>query len=395
MRRLFVPGYYCGFSNNKMSLDIAIVLAYLTGRALVPYRFRLPRRASTGPNPGQWPEPVLITDLFEIPVPWSDECLLKTWVSVHDKLDCPWHAVFNSVLCFPADLPRDTAMFQQFLNGRRHVHAFDEKQNEAADLHIGSHTLGHYSYFFYLDDDHRGKVIDLMRQLRPKQPYLDAADRLAESVGKFNAIHVRRGDFLSNALSKEGITRAATVSGEELVVNLASRMRREDTLVICTDGAPEEEIFGPIRKYFHEVIFLDHYLGESAAAKEVMGQLPRDNEAVRVLLTQLIASRAQVFAGTLFSTFTALIHRLRGFADPEAEFLYCYNDFVSPLVRFENCEFLPVQDGAYTWNRLGYPVSPDAFSWFREWPEAFRSVTKTAIPSTHPGESCGTTRPHG
>ena len=25
MRRLFVPGYYSGFSNNKMSLDIAVV----------------------------------------------------------------------------------------------------------------------------------------------------------------------------------------------------------------------------------------------------------------------------------------------------------------------------------------------------------------------------------
>ena len=44
MRRLFVPGYYSGFSNNKMSLDIAVVLAHLTGRTLVPYRFRLPRR---------------------------------------------------------------------------------------------------------------------------------------------------------------------------------------------------------------------------------------------------------------------------------------------------------------------------------------------------------------
>ena len=33
-RRLFIPGYYSGYSNNKMSLDIAIALAYLTGRSI-------------------------------------------------------------------------------------------------------------------------------------------------------------------------------------------------------------------------------------------------------------------------------------------------------------------------------------------------------------------------
>jgi hypothetical protein len=31
--------------------------------------------------------------------------------------------------------------------------------------------------------------------VRPKQPYLSVADRIAESIGSFNAIHVRRGDF--------------------------------------------------------------------------------------------------------------------------------------------------------------------------------------------------------
>ena len=73
MRRLFVPGYYCGFSNNKMSLDIAIVLAYLTGRVLVPYRFRMPRRFPADSESGQVPEPMLVPELFDIPVTWSAE----------------------------------------------------------------------------------------------------------------------------------------------------------------------------------------------------------------------------------------------------------------------------------------------------------------------------------
>jgi hypothetical protein len=43
-------------------------------------------------------------------------------------------------------------------------------------------------------------------------------------------------------------------------------------------------------------------------------------------------------------------------------------------VRFERCEFLPVDDVPYTWNRIRYPISPDAYSWMREWPESSDSA---------------------
>jgi hypothetical protein len=104
-RRLFIPGYYAGFSNNKMSLDIAVILAYLTGRVLVPYRFRLsPPRIPVEVKPGRRPDPFLVPDLFEVPVPWSDEYLLKTWISVPGARECAWAPVVDSVLCFPATL---------------------------------------------------------------------------------------------------------------------------------------------------------------------------------------------------------------------------------------------------------------------------------------------------
>ena len=147
-------------------------------------------------------------------------------------------------------------------------------------------------------------------------------------------------------------------------------MGRDDPLVVCTDGSSREELFGPVQAYFREVIFLDRYLREDPASRTLLSQLPRYDEAVDALLAQLIASKADVFAGTLFSTFTTLIHRLRAFERQESNFLYCYSDFHSPLVHFERCEFMPVDDGPFTWNRIRYPVSPDAYSWIREWPEA-------------------------
>ena len=157
MRRLFVPGYYSGFSNNKMSLDIAVVLAHLTGRTLVPYRFRLPRRAPIDAPPDRAVEPIVILDLFDLPVRYSDEYLFKTWLSVPGARQCIWAPLVESVLCFPSTLPTDDARFRQFRNGRPHVYTLGEEE-DAPDLHIHTQTLGHYSHVFYLADAGRRDV---------------------------------------------------------------------------------------------------------------------------------------------------------------------------------------------------------------------------------------------
>src|SRR5262245_51975072 len=113
VRRLFVPGYYSGFSNNKMSLDIAIVLAHLTGRTLVPYRFRMPRRFPVDAPLDCAVEPMLVPDLFDIPVPFSREYLFKTWISVPGARQRVWAPVVDSVLSFAATLPTDDVQFEQ------------------------------------------------------------------------------------------------------------------------------------------------------------------------------------------------------------------------------------------------------------------------------------------
>ena len=48
-----------------------------------------------------------------------------------------------------------------------------------------------------------------MKRLRPKRPYLEVAERIAASFGSFNAIHLRRGDFVDNQLARQKISRAA------------------------------------------------------------------------------------------------------------------------------------------------------------------------------------------
>ena len=365
-----MPGYYSGFSNNRMSLDIAVVLAHLTGRVLAPYRFRLPRRSAVDAPPEQTVEPMVVPDLFEIPVPISGDFLFKTWISVPGAVQWNWSPVVNSVFCFPETPADDDEDFRAFRNGRSHVHALNAEQEDATDLHIQGDVLAHYAHYFYLDADRRRQVGDLMRRMQPREPYRAAADWLVDRLGAFNAIHVRRGDFLRNELTKHRITRTTSITGAEIVANLASRMDRDEQLVICTDGSPQEEVFIPIRQHFRHTVFLDDFL-DRAIVRDVLAQLPRNDESVAALLTQLVASRARVFVGTMFSTFTGLIHRLRGLDARDDNFFFTHNDFVSPLVRFERCEFLPGEQGPYSWNRVRYPLSPDACSWVREWPESF------------------------
>jgi hypothetical protein len=98
-----------------------------------------------------------------------------------------------------------------------------------------------------------------------------------------------------------------------------------------------------------------------------------DDHAFSVLVQQ-VASLAETFVGTLFSSFTSQIQRSRGaFGDPRC--LYCYNDWsYHPRIAFERCEFMATRSGPYSWNRIQFPVDPRAYSWLRVWPEAFRDV---------------------
>jgi hypothetical protein len=385
--RLFFPGYYSGYSNNKMSLEIAIVLAHLTGRVLAPYRFRMPRRYPVASNdPHRVFEPMVVPELFDIPVPWSDEHLLKTWISEPEAAYWEWGPIYDSVVCLDAIPSHHDGRFGDFRNGRSHVYAIGPRYEEGRDLHIVTEGLGNYSSCFYLDNEHRQDMVDLMRRVRPKQQYADAAGRITAGLGAYNAIHIRRGDFVGNELARRRISRAATINGREIVTNLASRMDRDELLVICTDGAAGEEIFGPIQQHFRHTVFLDRHMREDAAVRDVVAGLPREGEAVDALLTQLVAANARTFAGTLFSTFTGQIHRMRGFADPHADVLFCYDDFLSPLVRFEQGAFLPVDDGPFTWNQVRYPLSPDAYSWIREWPEAWSPPGPVFKPEPQPAD---------
>jgi len=367
-RWLLVPGYCAGFTNNFMSLQLAVVLAHLTSRVLVPFNFRIRGRhpSPSGSDPKRVPL-ALVPDLFDIPLPWVEEYLDHKPEPAWGATVCHWPNLINGVFVSSPDLLEDKPRLAAFRNGRPHLCTFAPEHEDAEALLIRGDTLGHYSHFFYLHETQRLEVIELMKRLTPKEPYRWLAWHIANDLGRYNAVHIRRTDFISLQFTP----RAFKVSGEEICRNLLTRLDTQVPLVVCTDSPADDPIFLAIKREFKTVIFLEHLLEQDPRIVSSRHGLPGNDEGVVVLLTQLVASYAEVFVGTLYSTFTAMIHRLRGFDGRGEPFLYCYSDF-DASVPFERCEFIESREGPFSWNRTRYPVSPMAYTWMREWPEAFR-----------------------
>jgi len=366
-----------------MSLDIGVGLAYLTGSKLAPYAVEPPWSSDPLLHQGiDYQQRATVLDLFDLPVALDPKYAAAPAIrfpGVRRIISAP---VYDSVMRVESAAAVQDEDFDAFCNRRERVFTLDEESHGNTDLLVDVPTLGMYSYFFY-GGRRRAELRQVLGQLRPRRPYIEFADRIAATLAPFNAVHIRRGDFRYSQLAP----RADRVTGDEVTRNLASRLSSDERLVVCTDSSSEEDWFAPLQRQFNEVVFLDRMLLESNDLRYAFGELPFHDDTVLALVSQLVSTRARCFIGTLFSSFTAMIQRARGIESRQPEFLFCYSDWDSSVVPFDRCEFLPVQDGSYSWNRILYPVAPSVISWLRDWPESFQSSPVDLAPNTFPADS--------
>lgn len=112
--------------------------------------------------------------------------------------------------------------------------------------------------------------------------------------GGYSAMHIRRGDF---QFKKQKI------DAEEWYENTKELWEEHEILYIATDEK-DRSFFDPIKEH-HQIYFLSDFV-------DVAGLNDIDPNYMGMIET-VIASRARVFAGTWFSTFTAYIIRMRGY----------------------------------------------------------------------------------
>ena len=209
--------------------------------------------------------------------------------------------------------------------------------------------------------------------MAPRPPFAALTRAIAAELGDFNAVHIRRGDFKHT----NGVTTRDRTAADALAV-MDRNFKRKDRLVILTDER-SDPFFDGILEYYPDSIFIDEYILERFG--EPFRDLPFHDSIALAFLSQLVASGAKDFIGSMTSTFSAMIQRYLGSKGLHEPFKFLWNeipddgDDIEPgRHRFSEC--VPMKDGVmieefegpYSWNRYNQRIIP---SWMREWPESF------------------------
>ncbi len=346
-------------TNVRMGVEVAVGLAFLTGRRLsLPFEQPIPPAPrSSIPSEAQG-RPAGVLDLLELPI---DVVHPEEWASLqHTRTEqLEWPGFGHLVIVCDGGMDLADPQLSDFANGRtRFVRPPD---SDAPVVALHGRPLGFYSYLFFAQPALRRQLHAVIRGVRPRRPYVELAAKIATGLGAFNAVHLRRSDLTI------GIPAYGDVTPDDVADTVASILPNDELLVICSEVDGADELFDPLKARFRNVAFAnDVILGDHRLD---FFSLPRHEDNALGLVTQEVAARAGRFVGTIGSTFTAMIQRQRLLRDPNERFVYTA-DFTPDGPVFRGGEFVERAEGCYSWNRIGYAMSPDVLAWFREWPEA-------------------------
>lgn len=203
------------------------------------------------------------------------------------------------------------ARLQEMLAHRKNICIYDDFWQKSKVMHFmgdndsGARLLVHFYAFLFFEDWKQD--LWTKRYVRDHLRYVDeiqcAAAKIVNAVrqtardngnvdGKFDTMHVRRGDFQY---------KETRIEAEEILENIQDVLRNNTTLFIATDEK-QLSFFKPLMDRYR-VYFLKDYLH----------LVPDLNKNYYGMLDQLIASRGEVFFGAYYSTFTGYINRMRGY----------------------------------------------------------------------------------
>jgi hypothetical protein len=201
-------------------------------------------------------------------------------------------------------------------------------------LHI-KFTLGWYSRFFY------GRTKDLNKAIssvRFKKEYVDLANKISNSLGRFQGMHLRLSDHVHMFETKQ-----------EMFESWLDNFSQNNLPIVVSTCQPGHHM---VQENKHRFILLDEYIVNNFA--EDFHALPFQDEVVFGLICNLVLHNSVNFVGTSGSTYTAYIHRNR-----HQKGIETWDFFDNP----------PKAMGEpYSWNN--YPLDNGRKMWWREWPES-------------------------
>lgn len=334
-------------NNTRMCFEVAVMIALLTGRTLVipqGYR-RLHEHMGEDFRPLHPRDFISFESLDSVLPSIPAEVYEVTRRYPRDRVELrfePGEAVF----CFPSvPQPDDPAhaRLRAFASGRTRLLQLTPQLLNSETLDIKAPALEHFYtfFFFYNPDEARGYRQFIRDYVHFPVHLVQLACGIAGELGRYNAVHIRRGDFFQQFPEQ-------AIPDMRIFETLLATLPRELPLYVATDD-PAAPLLNALRHHFRVTI---------AADFDGSRNLPPESLAC---LEQLICAPAQRFVGTRLSTFSAYITRLRGYVSaPDLQ------------VRFTDGAWEPHWDDAgepvfswTNWLRHGFPL------WGREYREGW------------------------
>lgn len=328
--------YYSGFSNIIMNYECAFAVAYITGRTLIvpPNAWCLFISKSHKPedyidiwkvfNKDYVMSEFDCIDFYKVPEfkgkylmmdgHGSENITYPSYTNYIDKSvagvkninllqyegsDSTLNTLCSSKQVITNDNYEDDLDFEDFRQDRISLNL---SKFEDQILHFENNLFGHYWYSIYPgNEDERNKMKNKINKcFRYSDRIYDTASKVSKTLGVYNAIHVRRSDFLSTQTkSLEPVS-----NPEKLKCMVEIFFERDVPLYISTDEN-DKSFFDELRKIYNIFFYEDFEY-----------QL---NSLDKVAVEQTICSQAKTFYGTFNSTFTKRINVMRGLEGKQSE----------------------------------------------------------------------------
>ena len=321
--------YPGGFNNIRMSLELAVCIAYLTNKTLVlPPKYNMYLlQDQTG-----------MEDFFDVQDLGVKTMSLEQFAVIKGiepkyeevaKISTTWNEPPEKIINFAKIEPNDA-----FRKGRTPVN-FNRVNSEC--IFLDNTLLGAWYQTIHSSKDEELKKL-VARHVHYKSELFDLGFEAVNWLGDRNyyALHVRRNDFQYKHLF---------ITGEELLENLKGQIPQSARLYIATD-CQDKEYFKPLAEYYR-IFFYEDVVAGSGLKCPHYNFIP--------IIEQLICTRAVAFIGNDYSTLSSYVYRMRGYMNDIEDKKFRIN--TSPYSEQEQWGFLNC--GRYIGN------------WCREFPESW------------------------
>ena len=273
-------------------------------------------------------------------------------LTIFDLYDVNYNVVHNQFIQTENILPYDlhnTVIYKnkipdmEFINDRTKIINLNDYKTFSTK---NTDTLGFYSYIFCLDKKEKHQVEEFLKNtITPKWKYEKVALEILKELPSFNCINVRRGDYLYIPNNKNN-----QIEVKHFLPVLEYHFDNKPLLVVSDET--DKSYFKLLESKYQVKYIQDLIKGDFDTAE-------------RGLIAMIVASYSSNFIGTLKSTFSAMIQRMRkqnGYLE-DYKFLYSQDDNLI----LENGKMLE-KVGKYAWNKVYLPQNLKEINfWIREW----------------------------